>query len=1626
MQIPLSDRFVSTYMRLRSSEVLPMLRGIDPNMEEVFADFEIRSPLELLLQGQTPRDRETLARALIRQEWENVSSEDEASLLPGYVRRVEFVVREADLLRLTEEPEEQFLLAEAGVRGCADFSNSDMAKLNREILNLSAKFPNMRAPSLSKLYELYRRQIPSAYILLNEERSENFVVPHEEELEYKLNEWENAGSIAEKRRIQSIIEDRYGRDDERHGTQALRFAFLYMQYDGPEASFLIKHHMVRPEQSSSDRTDTEILCEGLKFLQNITVALPLPRTISGRLTMKKDLVSNQTVPMSGCKVQVSGIADSKDPQPDDEDAFCYTDQDGFFMILMPERYNMKERITLTVSENQLQSSRDMVSMSDAANSEHQMTFIRRASEIMDAEYIWANRRESDPVDVDENVLLRYRNANKDPKLYKLKSAREVLRELDRLQALTTENIRLKSRIREKALIQQRIVMQKIRIRDELQTYQSRISDLIRELQAHRADCEAPAREIKKKIEENSMKSVEQRKFWVLCYHQHLYLRTLYEELVREDQALRPHIQEHVLRTLCAVVNQKWEDDRMRGESPNCQPLYVPYLEKSMVPEELWPELERLRLFSEQWNAAKNLALCSAEEFAKISDWHNAYFGEESGTGMDKTAARELENELPKLTKDNRAVYEETMRVCEETYLARTDYFEGVYGGANSAAQDREVDKGIYSLYYLYDPIDYDRVRPDDFMTIRDEETAVHITEKDLKMDLSRIEEQVDIFQHLIRKATEEREAIKLPKISEEEQKNTLNITEDWLMDLPTMEQYGVKFSHYLEKGLDRLRDTQDVDFLENCGNMRRIIDQYEHQQRILEQTWDNVTEHREKELLHAADNALDAYMQKVLKDQSDADVVKFNKNQKICDDIMGMLYDLDETTNNVEQTVRNFLSSPMDAYLGDMVLIESAFRGKGAKRRTLPSVRLMGEGKDAVYLPTDTAPSRIFNFSMMQRLVEPTLTRMDGGNQAPMNQKSAMRNKLIHPINVMKFRKNMRENQSEILIASSLGMGYTLNMHQAWIPDGFALGDLLYSLVLAPGEEQRLIVKEHKEDYQISDDAFAEDGITDLYVNRQDDDESAVFDQGAKRYSGAHSDYAYKTAAESSGTSVCLGLGSFSQASATNKGSGSSNASQRDSYDEASTAVQNFQTAIKTEASRLATAKRASIRIAGSEDSESLASKIVANHNHSHVMTVQYWEVTRRYRMETCIDSIDLTLFVPLQPLHFLPEPSQLARLKLYGDYYLPLELSSGRNGGQTNAYLGFTREAFNYRYSNILPYADTLLGAVPYRYRSGLRLMQRFAAMPEWTVSSSSSANARYEVKIKGRFLEIDRFWAKLEVDGLNRPIDGKVSTFSPNTHHPSMNSRQDLLYALHGLRDGIYYSRYLVQNDQHDAKKERETYTKYHSARIAEGFDIKEVTITFYLPAGVTENDIQRLVIGRDLSDYQIKLCQDRKYLNTAEREAVDNYYHKEKNLYEDDDKSDYDRDKMDHFWDGMPECYRKPIATLSSADQLSTGPCEIEAYCNGSKTPLQGSLNGSPVTFYPEKRIPKLTYEDFMEMERSLHHISDQTLRYSQVIWSSLSDDERIMMLEEYTVEMDFDAILSDQAGSQENVVDVPLLS
>lgn len=687
------------------------------------------------------------------------------------------------------------------------------------------------------------------------------------------------------------------------------------------------------------------------------------------------------------------------------------------------------------------------------------------------------------------------------------------------------------------------------------------------------------------------------------------------------------------------------------------------------------------------------------------------------------------------------------------------------------------------------------------------------------------------------------------------------------------------------------------------------------------------------------------------------------------------------TSKLIERCILNFLSTPMDSRFpdGSFIINKSDFEDDPLHPRALPSVKLMGDGKNEIYLPTDTAPSRMFNYTMVHRLVEPKIKK---------NGKMIERQKLSGTLNIQKFKENLRENHKQIAMANSLGIGYSLNMHQAWVPDGFALGDLLYSLVLAPGEEQRIIVREHHEAYTVSDESNALDRIHDSYSNSQIDNETAAFTNAVDRFSNAHSDSSYYSKATSSG-SASIGLSLFKglhgsvSSTSTNSGSSSANSYQRDSYDEASHAAQSFQSMIKTESERISSANRTSISIATSDETESVSSRIIANHNHSHVMTVQYWEVARRYRLETCIDGVELLLFVPLEPISFMPRNGFGSKVAYgdYSDYSLKLNKNTVSN---------FTKSAFDYRYGNILKYYDIIERYVPFRYRSGLNFIKKFAAIPYWETEGISDENTKYTITIKGGFCEFDNLSATAYFNNGSNPIQGALKEFK------TVKLELDEL-------------------TEQGKKKKPHTRKEVIEAIISARNNTRTVKFTFTLPYGCSEDDISQISIRNDIKTWKYTLSQNTDDMEAWEKAALEKYEAFRTYYAEDNRWSSFDKAQMEHYAKNLPECYNYPIVTFSASELYNIGDLDIEVYESETIEPLStGVLNSYSYNIYKNNTYPKLRLKDIQKIEETFHHIVSDTMYYSQVIWASLSDDERIILLEPYTIEFDdLDKIASPES-------------
>ena len=693
----------------------------------------------------------------------------------------------------------------------------------------------------------------------------------------------------------------------------------------------------------------------------------------------------------------------------------------------------------------------------------------------------------------------------------------------------------------------------------------------------------------------------------------------------------------------------------------------------------------------------------------------------------------------------------------------------------------------------------------------------------------------------------------------------------------------------------------------------------------------------------------------------------------------------DHTVVSLNRILKNLVSrNNLEADLGVFVLTDEIFKGlSSGLKKTLPSVKLMENDNEAVRLTTDTAPARVFNYCMLQRLVEPAITN---GNK---DGDPTIRTKLTKPVDVMAFKENIYNAPDSIIKMSSLGIGYILNMHQAWVPDGFALGSLLYSLVLAPGEEQRLVVREKSQTYTVSDNSDASDSTRESYTLTQDDDAMAVYNYALNQLSKAdyQSEYSTKTSSHGGGLGIGGVFGGFSAmlglsgSTSKSSGSASSSASQSNAHNEVSSAAQNFQHSIKSASERVAQAKRISVRAATSAESDSVATKIIANHNHSHTLTIQYWEVMRRYRMETCIDGVELVLFVPLEIISF----------KDKNEDFVSTSSNSTDSGSETSQKTD--KDKFNERYKSLLKYADILLPHLPYKYKNGLELIKRYAAYPYWErEKEESSSSKELKLSFNCNILEFDDINATLVLKNGKGIITGT-----------SDYERDDLVPKVEN--EGT--------NNENKIETSLQLKQKIKERRNEEG-DV--CTFSFNIPGYVTESDIDYIRLDHSYESFSYNLYQRKKEeLPEAQQKALTNLENYEEWLAQDNKKSDTDRINIAHYKSLLPEAFTTPIVTLSPSVLRSYGSPRISNVVlsfgegdNKSKR-LMGVASSS--TINPSLRINVqmscrvLRNSEWQEMESTFQHIVADTLHYSQVVWGSLSDDERAMMLEGYTIDMDF---------------------
>jgi hypothetical protein len=543
-------------------------------------------------------------------------------------------------------------------------------------------------------------------------------------------------------------------------------------------------------------------------------------------------------------------------------------------------------------------------------------------------------------------------------------------------------------------------------------------------------------------------------------------------------------------------------------------------------------------------------------------------------------------------------------------------------------------------------------------------------------------------------------------------------------------------------------------------------------------------------------------------------------------------------------------------------------------------------------------------------------------------------------------------------MAASLGLGYILRMAQQWKFLGLGLGDLVYSLPLAPGEQQQIAVFERSDTSAVQESESFSQAEVSSQIASSDTSTNATFNQAFNEMVNASS--AFSTGSSSFGGGVSFGIGpiGFGGGGGSSSSSGQSNSSLSGSRDTTAQAAEATHSSAENQAAARVSAQRTGMRLATASENMSTTTKIITNHNHAHALTMQYWEVLRNYEVTTTIEGLTLVCLVPMQVVRFVP-PGQ------------PVLLTDPSTVDSAEKVMG--------RYKNILRHLDVLQRVVPRRFLYGLNLLAQFAADPTTVVeSAAASAETVIMFEMSGNFLVCERISVAAVTKRNTRvgPVQLSPSVAGqPTPIPPNQFMTRDELAAWLTLQ--------------------RQTTKTVLQASLAlppsinrsdiVGFEVSRqfTTVSYTLTSAAQQ--AAELFISQQLHESQVPFAQ---FLSEAAKAG------------------------------GLAPL---PTVTLGPSDlePLLGGPTLVDFYAAVENFDKSGSDNPAPQETYANDNLygtvlsaqpfpipamqiaPVLRYQDVLEIEKAAQHIVRNTARYSKALWMSMSPEETAILLDGYTI-------------------------
>jgi hypothetical protein len=219
--------------------------------------------------------------------------------------------------------------------------------------------------------------------------------------------------------------------------------------------------------------------------------------------------------------------------------------------------------------------------------------------------------------------------------------------------------------------------------------------------------------------------------------------------------------------------------------------------------------------------------------------------------------------------------------------------------------------------------------------------------------------------------------------------------------------------------------------------------------------------------------------------------------------------------------------------------------------------------------------------------------------------------------------------------ATTVAHGHLLHFKQVWRADGYSLGDLLYSLPLAPCQKKEIAVIdwERQETATRTEQLEEEEALSSL-LSRDRDVSEIVGSSLTQNESGGSSTTMWGAGGGVGAGFIGSGFGIFGGV-AGGAGGSSSTAFSDSSRSLSANSLQQIRDNTIQSASAIRDQRSTVVQTANQGETMRVETEVVANHNHCHAITVEYFEVLRHFQVSHELADVQECLFIPLLMTYF-------------------------------------------------------------------------------------------------------------------------------------------------------------------------------------------------------------------------------------------------------------------------------------------------------------------------------------------------------------------------------------------------------